>query len=134
MWSNSNGDQLKYLFSNLANLKLSDDASNLMNIAILTNAYYPQKNMTEKEFLKIKSDWLIKNKDRDLIEEYLIKNQVLNLNPELSKYLINQHLSESNVAKACKIFSKNTEIIHDDYLSKFNLYCLINEGRIEKLN
>ena len=97
MWSNSNGDQLKYLFSNLANLKLSDDASNLMNIAILTNAYYPQKNMTEKEFLKIKSDWLIKNKDRDLIEEYLIKNQVLNLNPELSKYLINQHLSESNV-------------------------------------
>ena len=132
MWSNSNGDQLKYLFSNLANLKLSDDASNLMNIAILTNAYYPQKNMTEKEFLKIKSDWLIKNKDRDLIEEYLIKNQVLNLNPELSKYLINQHLSESNVAKACKIFSKNTEIIHDDYLSKFNLYCLINDGRIEE--
>ena len=132
MWSNSNGDQLKYLFSNLANLKLSDDASNLMNIAILTNAYYPQKNITEKEFLKIKSDWLIKNKDRDLIEEYLIKNQVLNLNPELSKYLINQHLSESNVTKACEIFSKNTEIIHDDYLSKFNLYCLINEGRIDE--
>ena len=132
MWSNSNGDQLKYLFSNLANLKLSDDASNLMNIAILTNAYYPQKNMTEKEFLKIKSDWLIKNKDRDLIEEYLIKNQILNLNPELSKYLINHHLSESNVTKACEIFSKNTEIIHDDYLSKFNLYCLINEGRIEE--
>ena len=132
MWSNSNGDQLKYLFSNLANLKLSDDASNLMNIAILTNAYYPQKNITEKEFLKIKSDWLIKNKDRDLIEEYLIKNQILNLNPELSKYLINHHLSESNVTKACEIFSKNTEIIHDDYLSKFNLYCLINEGRIEE--
>ena len=64
MWSNSNGDQLKYLFSNLAKLKLSDDASNLMNIAILTNAYYPQKNITEKEFLNIKSNWLIKNKDK----------------------------------------------------------------------
>ena len=64
MWSNSNGDQLKYLFSNLAKLKLSDDASDLMNIAILTNAYYPQKNITEKEFLNIKSDWLIKNKDK----------------------------------------------------------------------
>ena len=132
MWSNSNGDQLKYLFSNLAKLKLSDDASDLMNIAILTNAYYPQKNITEKEFLNIKSDWLIKNKDKNLIEEYLIKNQILNLHPELSKYLVNQHLSESNVTEACEIFSKNTEIIQDDYLSKFNLYCLINEGRIDE--
>ena len=132
MWSNSNGDQLKYLFSNLAKLKLSNDASDLMNIAILTNAYYPQKNITEKEFLNIKSDWLIKNKDKDLIEEYLIKNQILNLHPELSKYLVNQHLSESNVTEACEIFSKNTEIIQDDYLSKFNLYCLINEGRIDE--
>ncbi len=132
MWSNSNGDQLKYLFSNLAKIDLSNDASNLMNIALLTNAYYPKKNITEKEFLKIKSDWLIKNKNRDLIEEYLIKNQILNSHPDLSKFLINQYLSESNVAKACMIFSKNTEIIIDDYLSKFNLYCLINEGRIEE--
>ncbi len=132
MWSNSNGDQLKYLFSNLSKMDLSNDASNLMNIAMLTNAHYPKKNITEDEFLKIKSDWLIKNKDRDLIEEYLIKNQILNLHPELTKYLINQHLSESNITKACKIFSKNTKIIIDDYLSKFNLYCLINEGRVEE--
>ena len=132
MWSNSNGDQIKNLFSNLFKINLSNDASNLMNIAILTNAYYPEKNITEDEFLKIKSDWLIKNDNRELIEEYLIKNQILNLHPELSKYLINRHLSESNVTKACKIFSKNTEIIVNDYLSKFNLYCLINEGRIEE--
>ena len=52
------------------------------------------KKITEKEFLNIKSDWLIKNKDKNLIEEYLIKNQILNLHPELSKYLVNQHLSE----------------------------------------
>ena len=132
MWSNSNGDQLKYIFANLAKIELSDDASNLMNIIVLTNAYNPNQNITEDEFLKIKSDWLIKNKNRDLIEQYLIKNQILNLHPELSKFLVNQYLSESNVTDACKIFSKNTEIINDDYLSKFNLYCLINEGRIEE--
>jgi len=132
MWLNSNGDQIKNLFSNLSKINLSKDSSNLMNIAILTNAYYPNKNITENEFLKIKSDWLIKHNNRDLIEEYLIKNQILNLHPELSEFLINQYLSESNVAKACKIFSKNTEIIINDYLSKFNLYCLINEGRIEE--
>ena len=43
MWSNSNGDQLKYLFSNLSKLDLSKDASELMNIIMLTNAYYPKK-------------------------------------------------------------------------------------------
>ena len=56
MWSNSNGDQLKYLFSNLAKINLSRDASELMNIVLLTNAYYPKKNISEKDFLKIKSD------------------------------------------------------------------------------
>ena len=132
MWSNSNGDQLKYLFSNLAKLDLSEDASNLMNIAMLTNSYYPKTNITENEFLKIKSDWLIKNKNRKLIEEYLIKNQILNLHPELSRYLIDQYLSESNIEKACEIFLKNREVINDEYLSKFNLYCLINQGRVEE--
>ena len=131
MWSNSNGDQLKYIFSNLSKIDLSKDASDLMSRVLLTNAYYPNINITEEEFLKIKSDWLIKNKDRNLIEEYLIKNQILNLHPKLSRYLIDQYLSEANINKACEIFSKNTEIIKDDYLSKFNLYCLISSGRIE---
>ena len=132
LWSKSNGDQLKYLFSNLAKLDLSKDASELMNIALLTNSYHPEINITEDEFLKIKSDWLIKNKDRDLIEEYLIKNQILNLHPELSRFLVDQYLSESNVEKACELFLNNTEVIENEYLSKFNLYCLINEGRTEE--
>ncbi len=132
MWSNSNGDQLKYLFSNLAKISLSDDATDLMNIVLLTNAYYPNINIQEDEFLKIKSDWLIKNKDRDLIEEYLIKNQIFNLHPLLSRYLVDQYLSESNITKACEIFNKNTQVIKNEYLSKFNLYCLINSGKNEE--
>ena len=51
---------------------------------------------------------------------------------KLSRFLIDQHLSESNIAKACEIFFKNTEVINDDYLSKFNLYCLINAGKNEE--
>ncbi len=132
MWSNSNGDQLKYLFSNLNKLDLSKDASELMNIVLLTNSYYPKINIIEDEFLKIKSDWLIKNKNRDLIEEYLIKNQILNLHPELSRHLVDQYLAESNIEKACELFKKNTEVINNEYLSKFNIYCLINEGYIEE--
>ena len=132
MWTNSNGDQLKYLFSNLAKIDLSKDASDIMNITMLTNAYYPNINISEEEFLKIKSDWLIKNKNKNLIEEYLIKNQIFNLHPKLSRYLTDEYLSESNVKKACEIFSKNTEAVIDEYLSKFNLYCLINDGKVEE--
>ncbi len=132
LWSNSNGDQLKDLFSNLAKLDLSKDASELMNIIMLTNSYYPEINITENEFIKIKSNWLIKNKNMDLIEEYLIKNQILNLHPNLSRYFVDLYLSESNVEKACELFLKNTEVILDEYLSKFNLYCLVNEGKIEE--
>ncbi len=48
MWSNSDGDQLKDLFGRIAKLNLSEDASELMNISILTNAHYPNKNITEE--------------------------------------------------------------------------------------
>ncbi len=129
MWSNSNGDQLKYLFSNLSKLNLSQDASELMNIVLLTNAYYPKKNFSEKEFLEIKTDWLIKHNNLELIQEYLIKNDILNLHPKLSKYLVDKYLSESEVDKACKIFLNNSEPIENDYLSKFNIYCLIKNGK-----
>jgi hypothetical protein len=132
LWSNSNGDHLKYLFSNINKMQLSKDASELLNIILLTNAYNPEQNITNEEFLKIRSNWLIKNNDRELIEEYLIKNKILNLHPDLSKYLIDEYLSEANIEKACELFLKNSEVISDDYLSKFNLYCLINVGRAEE--
>ena len=132
MWSNSNGDQLKILFTNLAKLNLSRDAAEIMNISLFTNAYYPNKNISEEEFTNIKSQWLIKNSDYKLIEEYLIKNQIINIHPVLTRYLVDQYLSESNVSKACSIFSKNLEPIKDEYLSKFNLYCLVNDKKNEE--
>ncbi len=132
MWSNSNGDQLKYLFSNLAKKNLSKDAAELMNILLLTNAYYPKKNISEKNFLKIKSDWLIKHDNLELIEEYLIKNNIINLHPKLTKFLVDKLLSESEINKACEIFSKNSQPIENEYLSKFNIYCLVFTDKKEQ--
>ena len=132
MWANSDGDQLKNLFSNLTKLDLSNDAADLMNILLLTNAYYPNRNIIEEEFLKIKSDWLIKNQDFNIIEEYLIKNQIFDLHPKLTRYILDQYLSMSNISRACNIFSQNSQQITDEYLSKFNLYCLINQGKKEE--
>jgi len=132
MWSNSNGDQLKSIFLRLSKIDLSDDASELMKIALLTNAYPPETNLSEKEFLEIRSNWLIKNSDLDLIEEYLNKNQIINLHPKLTKYLVDKHLSEANFEKACDIFTKNSKSIEDEYLSKFNIYCLVKSGQKDK--
>ena len=47
MWSNSDGLILKKLFKNIDNFDLSGDASEILNIALLTNTYYPNKNITE---------------------------------------------------------------------------------------
>ena len=132
MWTNSDGDQLRTIFSKIDKIKLSRDASEILNISLLTNAYKPDKNMTEKEFLKIKSDWLIKNSDLKLIEEYLIKNQIFNLHPELSKFLLDEYLSNFDLKKSCEILSKNLKPINDDYLTKFQIYCLIDSGKKEE--
>ena len=132
MWSNSDGLKLKKLFTNIDKYDLSKDASEILNISILTNAYYPNENITEKEFLKFKSKWLIKDSNFELIEEYLLKNQIINLHPELMRHLVDKYLSQSNVKKACEIFSKTVEPIEDEYLFKFNLYCLINYGKNEE--
>ena len=132
MWINSNGDQLKSLFSKLMKIDLSKDANEIMSISILTNSYLPQNNISKQEFLKLKSDWLIKNSNLDLIEEYLIKNKIINLNPELAKYLVDEHLSSANIKQACEFFFKNLGPIDDKYLSKFNIYCLIDSGKKEE--
>ena len=132
MWVNSDGDQLRNLFSKLNKLDLSKDANEILRILLLTNSYYPNKNISEKEFIKLKSSWLIKNSDLKLIEEYLIKNQILDTHSTLTTFLVNQYLSEANIKKACKIFSKNSKPIIDEYLSKFNIYCLIVSGKKEE--
>ncbi|MDC1490722.1 hypothetical protein N8129_01280 [Pelagibacteraceae bacterium] len=132
MWSNSDGLLLKKLFESINKYDLSEDASEILNISLLTNAYHPSQNITDEEFLKFKTNWLIKDSNFELIEEYLIKNQITNLHPELMKYMVDRYLSQSDLKKSCEIFSKIKEPLQDEYLSKFNLYCLINYGKNEE--
>ena len=69
MWTNSDGSTLKKLFKNIDRHDLSKDASEILNISLLTNAYYPDQNITDKDFIEFKTRWLIKNSDLELIEE-----------------------------------------------------------------
>jgi len=132
MWNNSNGHEILTLFNKIKKIKLSDDAKEILNILFLTNTHYPNKNISTEEFLELKSDWLIINNDFKLIEEYVINNQNIVNNEKLIKLLVNQYLSNNDVEKACRIFSNIKKILIDEYLYKFNIYCLINDEKKEQ--
>jgi hypothetical protein len=129
MWSNSNGDQILNIFKRIDKLELSKDAAEIMDVLLLTNAHYPEMNISKEQFLEIKSKWLIKRSDFDLIEKYLLNNQIVNEHPKLTKHLVDYYLSQSDVKKSCEIFSKIKEPIQNLYLSNFNIYCLINNNK-----
>ena len=71
MWVNSNGRKILEVAEKIQKLNLSNDATNILNIALLTNSNYPEKNINNDQFLQIKSDWLLKQKNLNLIETYL---------------------------------------------------------------
>ena len=132
MWRNSDGSKILNLFKKIEKIDLSKDASEILNILLLTNSYNPTKNISKEQFLEIKSNWLMKNSDLKLIEDYLLNNQIVNENPKLTKYLVDEYLSRSQIEKSCEIFFKIKDPIEDEYLSKFNIYCLINNNKLNE--
>ena len=87
-------------------IKYNTDANSVIQKIKEFQNKYPNQNITVDEFLKFKTNWLIKDSNLELIEEYLIKNQITNLHPELMRHMVDKYLSESNVKKSCEIFSK----------------------------
>ena len=132
MWSKSNGDQILNIFKRINKLDLSKDASEILDILLLTNAYYPEINISKNQFLELKSNWLIKNSNLELIEKYLLENQIVDEHPKLTRLLVDDYLSKSEIKKACDFFSSIEGLIQDGYLSRFNIYCLINDNKIEE--
>jgi len=132
MWSYSNGAKILEIINKINNINLSMDATEILNIALLTNSYFPKKNISKEQFLKIKSDWLIKQQDFKLIETYLEKNKNLENESILIRYYIDHYLSKSDLGKACNIFDKIDFVVNDEYVSKFKVYCLINLDKNEE--
>ena len=128
MWVNSNGKKILEVIEKINNMNLSNDSLDILNTALLTNSYFPNKNITSNEFLKIKSDFLIKNKNFNLIESYIEKNKYIEESSSIIQYYVDHYLSRFNLSKACEIFNKIDSSINDQYLLKFNIYCLINSN------
>ena len=131
MWFNSDGNEIASIFNRINKIKLSNDAKEILDIALLTNSYFPRKNIIEEEFLNYKTNYLIQYGNLELIKLYLLKNQNNLNNSKLMRYYIDEHLSNSDLKNACSIFNE-INLLNDDYLTKFKIYCLINENRTEE--
>ena len=132
MWSNSNGVQILDLLNKIQGIELSNDAKEILKISLLTNSYFPEQNISNEQFLELKLDWLIKNGDFKLMEDYLTKNPNVNKNEKLIIFLVDEYLSRSELEKSCEIILNIKEVIDNNYLSKFNIYCLINANKKEE--
>ena len=130
MWSNSEGEELKKILNDIEKLNLSFDSKEILEIALLTNSYTPNKNISAEEFFQFKTNYLIKNRDLNLIKKYLIKNKKMPNQSLLIKFFVDQHLIESDLENACSLFDKIE--VDDEYLSKFKIYCLINQNKSEQ--
>ncbi len=130
MWELSDGEKINQIIRKINKLNLSNDAKELYSKLILTNALPPKKNFATEKFIDLKTNWLIKNNDLELIYQFILKNSS-EIDNKLLKYYLDQNLSNNNLNKSCEIFSKINLKYPDDYISKFNIYCFIHKNQKE---
>ena len=131
MWSNSDGYQIKQLLDRINNKKLSNYSEKILDIALLTNSYLPENNISSKEFLEFKYQYLIKKSDLDLIKKFLSKNISLENKDKIIRFYTDFYLSTAQLDKSCEIFDF-VKVAKDDYLNNFKIYCLIHQNKREK--
>ncbi len=124
MWEISSKEKILKIVDKISKLNLSKDAKKIYNNIILTNTFIP-KSFEENEFLKIKVDWLIKNKNLELIDEFILNNNNQTIDPELLKFYVDEYLSEGKLENSCKVFNLIKNLPNNIYTTKFRIYCLI---------
>ena len=125
MWNNTNPKKIFELSKKISKMNLSEDAKKIYTKLLLTNSYSPSDELEEKEFLNIKSEWLIKYNDIELIKEYLKKNIDIDQNEKLTRFVLDELFSINEKKEACEFIDELNINFKDDYLTKFSIYCLI---------
>ena len=131
MWKNSEGEEIKKIFKKIYSQNLSNDAKDILEIALLTNSNVPSINITKEEFYIFQKNFLIKKNDLNLIKLFIEKNPDFFGRDDLINYYANHYLAKANIKKTCEIFDVIDEVI-SDYTSKLKIYCLVNSNQIEE--
>ena len=125
MWNNTDPKKIFELSKKINSMELSNDAKSIYTKLLLTNSYSPKNESDEKTFLKMKSDWLIKFRDIDLIKEYLKKNVDIEPNEQLTKFVLDELFAINEKKQACEFLEELDKNFKDNYLTKYSIYCLI---------
>ena len=124
MWSSTKAEDIKSSINRLNKLKLSKTSNEILENILLSYSY-PPNDMSEKEFVKIKIDWLIKNNRSELIENFLKMNKEFDGKSRAVQYLVDQSIAQANIKKGCEKIEFIDSNIKDSYLEKFKIYCLV---------
>ena len=124
MWSRTDGKNIQKTISRINKLDLSETAENILLNTLFSYSYAPE-NLSEKDFLDIKINWLIKNKKDDLIEQFLTKNNDFPNKNKIIQYLVDRNISNANIKIGCEKVNFIGKDIKDPYLEKFKIYCLV---------
>ena len=133
MWNESNGIEIKKIFDKILSLNLSEDAMDILEIALMTNSTPPVKNISSEDFYNFQKKFLIKKNDLNLIKLFIEKNPNFLFKDELINYYANYYIAEANIEKSCEIFDMIEDVtINDQYALKIKIYCLVNSNKIEE--
>ena len=124
MWANTDGKNIEKTIARLNKLNLSETAESILLNTLFSYSYAPE-NLSEKDFLDIKINWLIKNKKDSLIEEFLTKNNDFPNKNKIIQYLVDRNISSANIKIGCEKVNFIGKDIKDPYLEKFKIYCLV---------
>ncbi len=124
MWSSTKAEDLRSSLKRLNKIELSKSSNEILE-AILFSFSYPPQGMTEKEFVNLKINWLIKNDRVNLIESFLKQNEQFDSKTQAVQYLVDKNIASGNIKEGCKKIKFIDAKIKDSYLEKFKIYCLI---------
>ena len=124
MWSNTKAEDLRSSLKRLNKIELSSSSKDILEIILLSISYPPQ-GMSEKEFVDLKINWLIKNERFDLIESFLKANEEFDSKSKAVQYLVDRNIASANIKEGCDKIEFIDAKIKDPYLEKFKIYCLV---------
>ena len=125
MWAKSDGAEIKKIFKRIEKSELSNFSEKIFIDTIFTYSYPARENLSEDEFLKLKTDWLIKKNKLNIIEEFLNTNLEFSEKSKLIKHLVDHYISKADISEGCEKINFINKEIKDNYLEKFRVYCLI---------
>ncbi len=124
MWSATKAEDLRSSLKRINKINLSRSSNEILEKILLSFSYPPQ-GMTDKEFVDLKINWLIKNDRVELIENFLKRNDEFDSKSKAVQYLVDKNIASGNIKEGCKKIKFIDAKIKDPYLEKFKIYCLV---------